>query len=169
MQMQHNRLFLKKAMSPFKLQVDVGGKIRWADADKVFAHLMDRYMKKQHKLQDNLEKRLEKFSKSLDDYIDNYEVEVLEDFMEYWTEPNKSGTKMRFELEKTWSLSRRLKTWNRNGFGKKKIVASRFKLDSTGKFYTAYCEKCQSSESYEKPQYEESSCCNATRLDKRRK
>jgi len=25
--------------------VDVGGKIRWADADKVFAHLMERYTK----------------------------------------------------------------------------------------------------------------------------
>ena len=30
--------------SRFKLQVNVGGKIRWADADKVFAHLMERYM-----------------------------------------------------------------------------------------------------------------------------
>ena len=29
----------------FKLQVNVGGKIRWADADKVFAHLMERYTK----------------------------------------------------------------------------------------------------------------------------
>ena len=29
----------------FKLQVSVGGKIRWADADKVFAHLMERYTK----------------------------------------------------------------------------------------------------------------------------
>ena len=32
-------------ISRFKLQVNVGGKIRWADADKVFAHLMERYMK----------------------------------------------------------------------------------------------------------------------------
>ena len=31
--------------SRFKLQINVGGKIRWADADKVFAHLMERYMK----------------------------------------------------------------------------------------------------------------------------
>ena len=31
--------------SRFKLQVNVGGKIRWADADKVFAHLMERYTK----------------------------------------------------------------------------------------------------------------------------
>ena len=155
--------------SRFKIQVSVGGEIKWADADKVFAHLMERYTKKQTKLQDNLEKRLEKFSKSLDDYIDDFDEEMLEDFMEYWTEPNKSRTKMKFELKETWSLGRRLKTWNRNGFGKKKIVAASFKFDSTGKFYTAYCEKCMKSESYEKPQYEESRCCNATLLDKRRK
>ena len=29
----------------FKLQINVGGKIRWAEADKVFAHLMERYTK----------------------------------------------------------------------------------------------------------------------------
>ena len=32
--------------SRFKIQVKVGENIRWADADKVFAHLMERYMKK---------------------------------------------------------------------------------------------------------------------------
>ena len=31
--------------SRFKLQIKVGGEIRWADADKVFAHLMERYTK----------------------------------------------------------------------------------------------------------------------------
>ena len=31
--------------SRFKLQVNVGGEIRWADADSVFAHLMERYTK----------------------------------------------------------------------------------------------------------------------------
>ena len=152
--------------SRFKIQIQVGGQVRWADADKVFAHLMECYNKRQQKPQDNFEKRLEKFSKTLDDYIDNYSTEILEDFMEYWTEPNKSGTKMRFELEKTWSLSRRLKTWNRNGFGKKKASSTGFKLDSTGKFYVAYCEKCRVSDFYEKPQYEESRCCNAKLLDK---
>ena len=130
---------------------------------------MDRYMKKQGKLQDNLEKRLEKFSEAVYEFSNDYDEEMLEDFIDHFTEPNKSGTKMRFELGKTWSLSMRLKRWKKNGFGKKKIVASSFKLDSTGKFYTAYCEKCRGSESYEKPQYEESRCCNATLLDKRRK
>ena len=153
--------------SPFKIQVSVGGKVKWADANKVFAHLMEQYIKKQNKLQDNLENRKEKFSKSLDDYVDNYDMEMLEDFMEYWIEPNKSGTKMRYELEKTWSLSRRLKTWNRNGFGKKKAGLTGFKLDSTGKFYTAFCSKCGVSEFYDNPLYDESRCCNVKLLDKK--
>ena len=40
------------------------------------------------------------------------------DFIDYWTEPNKSGTKLRFELEKTWSIDRRLKRWNNSSFNK---------------------------------------------------
>ncbi len=39
-------------------------------------------------------------------------------FIEYWTEPNKSNTKMRFELEKTWDLSRRIKRWVNSNFNK---------------------------------------------------
>ena len=49
--------------SRFKLQVKSGENIRWADADKVFAHLMERYMKKQDKFQDNFEGRLESLEK----------------------------------------------------------------------------------------------------------
>ena len=47
--MQPLNPFLKRAMpnSRFKLQVkSAGGELKWADADKVFAHLMERYMKK---------------------------------------------------------------------------------------------------------------------------
>lgn len=41
----------------------------------------------------------------------SFPKDLLEEFFEYWTEPNKSNTKMRFELEKTWHLHRRLKRW----------------------------------------------------------
>jgi len=41
-------------------------------------------------------------------------------FAEYWTEPNKSNTKMRFEMEKTWDLSRRMKRWVSSNFNKNK-------------------------------------------------
>lgn len=32
-------------------------------------------------------------------------------FISYWTEPNKSGTKQRWEIEQTFEISRRLTTW----------------------------------------------------------
>lgn len=47
-----------------------------------------------------------------------YDKKVLRGFYDYWTEPNKSRTKMRWEIENTWDLSRRLKRWNENNFGK---------------------------------------------------
>ena len=41
--------------------------------------------------------------------------DILEEFFLYWTEKNPSETKMKFELEKTWSVERRLRTWINNG------------------------------------------------------
>lgn len=58
--------------------------------------------------------RKEKFHDTLTPYIDQYGEEMISEFFEYWTEPNKSQTKMRFELQKTWGVGRRLSTWNRN-------------------------------------------------------
>jgi len=46
----------------------------------------------------------------------NYPQSIKTEFFEYWTEPNKSGTKMRFELENTWHMGRRLARWANNGF-----------------------------------------------------
>lgn len=40
-----------------------------------------------------------------------YPDALLQAFITYWTEPNKSRTKMRFEQERTWEISRRLSTW----------------------------------------------------------
>ena len=62
-------------------------------------------------LAENLEKRNKSFYESLVPYVDTYGKELIRAFFDYWTEPNKSKTKMRFELEKTWDVKRRLKTW----------------------------------------------------------
>ena len=42
-----------------------------------------------------------------------YPKQMKDEFIAYWTEPNKSLTKMRFELEKTYDLGRRLVTWQK--------------------------------------------------------
>ncbi len=61
----------------------------------------------------SLETRSLAFKNSLIPYKQKYSIEMLKNFFGYWTEPNKSNTKMRFELETTWSLERRLETWNK--------------------------------------------------------
>ena len=38
----------------------------------------------------------------------------FQNFVDYWTEPNKSGTKVRWEQQPTFDVGRRLKTWFRN-------------------------------------------------------
>jgi hypothetical protein len=58
-----------------------------------------------------LANRSNSFKESLKPYKSLYGVDMLKSFFDYWTEPNKSNTKMRFELEKTWSIDLRLKTW----------------------------------------------------------
>ena len=55
--------------------------------------------------------RKESFYQSLVPYVGQYPKEMIRAFFNYWSELNKSETKMRYELEKTWELPRRLATW----------------------------------------------------------
>ena len=44
----------------------------------------------------------------------DYKTDMCYNFIDYWCEPNKSNTKMKFELCQTWSMKLRLKTWAKN-------------------------------------------------------
>lgn len=59
-------------------------------------------------------KRKQKFGQDLIPYIETYGKAMIRQFYDYWSEPNKSGSRMRFEQEKTWELSRRLCRWANN-------------------------------------------------------
>lgn len=65
-------------------------------------------------INNSIDSRKLKFSATLKPFIDIYGKDFLNDFYKYWTEPNKSNTKFKQELEKTWSLERRLETWAKN-------------------------------------------------------
>ena len=67
----------------------------------------------------NINARKLKFAQSLIPFIDIYGKEMVRDFCDYWSEPNKSNTKFKQEMEKTWDSERRLKTWNQNDFKNK--------------------------------------------------
>ncbi len=59
------------------------------------------------------------FKTQIFDFKDSYHIDTLNAFFDYWSEWNKSKTKMRFEMQKTWDLNRRLKRWASNNFDSK--------------------------------------------------
>jgi hypothetical protein len=61
--------------------------------------------------EDKIKELKDAFLQTLQTFKSEYPKEILNAFYLYWTEPNKSLTKIRWELEKTWDVSLRLKTW----------------------------------------------------------
>ena len=76
-----------------------------------------------------------------------------------------SGTKMKFEMQKTFDISRRLAKWIQNSKDwnvEGKVELSDFKLDATGYCYVGYCDKCGESDFFK--EYElnkDSRCCKS--------
>ena len=96
----------------------------------------------------------------------------LYNFINYWSERNKSGTKMKWELQQTFQIEKRLYTWKRNSKSnfknnKDKLV-SKFKKTSTG-YFIAYCSKCGNKElpTYDWQIRNGSSCCAVEYLPER--
>jgi len=53
-----------------------------------------------------------------------YPEKMLNDFIRYWTESKTNGNKMRYELQPTFDISRRLVTWSGKDFNQNKGQAS---------------------------------------------
>lgn len=67
--------------------------------------------------EDKEKKRLERETKFKDDcrpFLSRYGEKTLKQFFSYWTEPTQDGKKMKFELERTFDIGRRLVTWKNN-------------------------------------------------------
>ncbi|QDP53908.1 MAG: hypothetical protein Unbinned202contig1002_37 [Prokaryotic dsDNA virus sp.] len=98
--------------------------------------------------------------------IENISEEQVNNFIYYWTESNENGKKLKFEMQKTFDIKRRLMKWRNNDFewsknGKeKKSFESNFTKTPTG-FYRAFCSRCGKKElPINKWQLKEgSSCC----------
>lgn len=79
--------------------------------------------------------RKDSFYQLLVPYVGQYPKEMIRAFFDYWSELNKSETKMRYELEKTWELPRRLATWaNRERIPAKTDVGVVLKDNSPEKY-----------------------------------
>ena len=75
----------------------------------------------------SLETRTLSFKEKLVPFKNKYEMDLLKNFFQYWTEPNLSKTKMLFELQKTFDIERRLATWasRQKDFNKQQIKLDR--------------------------------------------
>lgn len=85
--------------------------------------------------------RKENFRQSLNHFANKYPIEMIRAFFDYWTEMNKSCTKMRFEQQPTWETTKRLATWasrskqfNTNGTNEFNSISSRAKQERDYEF-----------------------------------
>ncbi|WBC28440.1 hypothetical protein RPMD05_56 [Rhodobacteraceae phage LS06-2018-MD05] len=62
----------------------------------------------------SIEDRLVVFADKVILFEPAYNLELIKDFISYWTEHGEKDRKMRFEKETSFDISRRLKTWKRN-------------------------------------------------------
>lgn len=56
------------------------------------------------------------FVETLQPFLAEYGRDMLNEFYDHWTEPNKTLTKLKFEMQDTWDVGRRLKKWANNSF-----------------------------------------------------
>lgn len=97
------------------------------DMLEIFINKLKRSTRGERKVKvvNNIEERKVAFGMTLQAFEKTYGRAMLLDFYHYWTEPNKSNTKMRFELQRTWSLEGRLRTWSNNNYGNKQTANCR--------------------------------------------
>ena len=80
--------------------------------------------KEQYKQQDKVkaktketrEKLFEKNTIYFASKMEGVKTDLLNEFIDYWTESNEKGLKMRFEMEKTFDIKRRLTKWINNNY-----------------------------------------------------
>ena len=77
------------------------------------------FLKKKQEIEKTIEKKdinylQVEFKKSLIPFLSKYGEKTVDDFYQYWSEPNPSNTKLRLQLEKTWDTNRRLSRWKSN-------------------------------------------------------
>ena len=93
-----------------------------------------------------------KFKKQVLEFQSKYDLEMLEEFILYWTEPNKSNTKIKWEMEVTWHMGRRLARWANSNY-QAKSPAQQFKQngnlnEASGRGYNNLAEQSKKFRNY---------------------
>lgn len=91
--------------------INDNNKIYYGEDGKLFAE-------KEAEPTNGMKSREEKFRSDCMSFVGEFGTQMVDEFVLYWTEPNKSKTAMKFEMQKTWDTHRRMLTWSRNNFHK---------------------------------------------------
>ena len=107
--------FLDKQMNEF-INVAEKRSIAGAKGGKAKAKQLLKFAKakpsyKDKEVDKDISYRESVFKKEIENFQNDYDINMLKSFFVYWSEPNQAKSKMRFELEKTWDSKRRLLTW----------------------------------------------------------
>lgn len=80
--------------------------------------LSDSIIDKNQEKKIDLEKRTLEFKEIVKSFSHEYDIELLKSFFYYWSEPTQDNKfKMKYEIQKTWSIKGRLRTWKNNNYG----------------------------------------------------
>ena len=85
---------------------------RISDIAKIAVNVNDNVNVKEKVIDINIRKQ--EFANSLIPFVDIYGKDMIREFYDYWSETTLNNKKMKYELERTWSVERRLKTWSKN-------------------------------------------------------
>lgn len=102
----------KNIITPLSTYVDIPPKISDSETpehEKTVTATVT--LSKSEEKEKNCAKREKEFYDQLVPYVAIYGSTMIRSFFDYWSEKNKSRSKMRFELQPTWDLAKRLKTW----------------------------------------------------------
>ena len=109
-----NRLYLRNMKS---VKARESANARWGKANAKRTH-SDSNAKKESKVKEiNIEDRLKLFKETIKPYIDKefsgrlFTIDDARSFLDYWGEPNQANTKLKYELERTWSIKGRISRW----------------------------------------------------------
>tara|TARA_R100001443_G_scaffold3945_1_gene11875 strand:- start:2412 stop:3170 length:759 start_codon:yes stop_codon:yes gene_type:complete len=90
---------------------------RWNKPNNMQSHSNGNAIKLNKSKEDDikLDKRITLFKTEINSF-EQFNKDDKENFFLYWSELNKSKTRMRWELERTWDLKRRLQRWSNSQF-----------------------------------------------------
>tara|TARA_R100000781_G_scaffold63337_1_gene40198 strand:- start:3208 stop:3867 length:660 start_codon:yes stop_codon:yes gene_type:complete len=107
----------------------------------------DEYNNIKNNITSNLSNRNEKFiNEVIQESKDILERSQIEQFIDYWTETNKSRTLMRYEMEKTWNTNKRILRWKKNN----EKWTTKKSLNGKSKISNAYSEWTKAKQFIEK-------------------